>query len=173
MARTRNLKPAFFTNDKLAEVEPLGRLLFQGLWCHADREGRLLDRAKKLKAEILPYDDCDIEKLLTALAERGFIERYVVNEVHYIQVVTFTKHQRPHFKEGDSELPAPTQVGASQNSARNKSVLVSPLTLNPSSLTLNPQDGIPKSVLDRNAKDRASMIEAARLRGFVCQTGKT
>ena len=37
--RARNLKPGFFKNETLAEIEPLGRLLFQGLWCMADREG--------------------------------------------------------------------------------------------------------------------------------------
>ena len=28
----RNIKPAFFDNDELAENDPLGRLLFIGLW---------------------------------------------------------------------------------------------------------------------------------------------
>ena len=36
MARARNIKPAFFDNDELAENEPLGRLLFIGLWTLAD-----------------------------------------------------------------------------------------------------------------------------------------
>ena len=71
MARARNLKPAFFTNDLLAEIEPLGRLLFQGLWCLADREGRLVDRPKRIKAELFPYDDADVDVLLSALAARG------------------------------------------------------------------------------------------------------
>jgi hypothetical protein len=106
MARTRNLKPSFFTNDSLAEIDPLGRLLFQGLWCIADRDGRLLDRPKKIKVEILPFDDCDVEQYLKQLSARGFIERYVVDEVHYIQIVKFTKHQHPHPRETASEIPA-------------------------------------------------------------------
>ena len=107
MARSRNLKPGFFTNDVLAEVEPLGRLLFQGLWCHADREGRLHDRPKKLKVEILPYDECDLERLLNELASRGFIFRYEANENKYIQIINFSKHQNPHVKESASTIPAP------------------------------------------------------------------
>ena len=63
MARMRTIKPGFFTNDVLAEVEPLGRILFAGLWTVADRAGRLEERPKKLKAELLPYDDCDVESL--------------------------------------------------------------------------------------------------------------
>jgi hypothetical protein len=48
MARSRNIKPGFFTNDELAECHPLGRLLFAGLWTIADKRG-LDDRPKKLK----------------------------------------------------------------------------------------------------------------------------
>ena len=112
MARARNLKPAFFTNDLLAEIEPLGRLLFQGLWCLADREGRLVDRPKRIKAELLPYDDADVDVLLSALATRGFILRYECEGGRYIQVVKFAKHQNPHCKETASTLPAPDSPGA-------------------------------------------------------------
>lgn len=94
-------------NDRLAEIEPLGRILFAGLWCHADREGRMLDRSKKLKAEILPYDSCDIEKLLDSLTGKGFIVRYDIDGERFIQISNFTKHQRPHMKEPESLIPAP------------------------------------------------------------------
>lgn len=107
MPRTRSIKPGFFTNDQLAEIEPLGRLLFAGLWTQADRDGRLLDRPRKLKAELLPYDDCDADALLAQLAARGFIMRYVADGVALIQVVTWGKHQQPHINEKPSDLPAP------------------------------------------------------------------
>lgn len=107
MARSRNIKPGFFTNDELAEIEPLGRLLFAGLWTIADREGRLEDRPKKIKIEVLPYDDCDCDKLLQELHNRGFIVRYLVNGAQYIQIVNWSKHQNPHIKETASTIPAP------------------------------------------------------------------
>lgn len=107
MARARNLKPGFFTNEELAEVAPLGRILFAGLWTQADRAGRLEDRPRRLKAELLPYDDCDVDALLGALAERGFIVRYAVEGRRLLQIVQFTKHQNPHVREPDSTLPAP------------------------------------------------------------------
>ena len=113
MARLRTLKPGFFTNDALAEIEPLGRLLFQGLWCLADRAGRLEDRPRKIKAEVLPYDDCDADRLLSELAARGFIVRYEVAGLRYIQVVNFGKHQTPHIKEAESTIPAPDMHGES------------------------------------------------------------
>lgn len=107
VARARNIKPGFFTNDALAEIEPLGRLLFAGLWCIADREGRLEDRPKKIKAQTLPYDDCDIDSLLSALCSRGFVLRYKSGENYYIQIVNWHKHQNPHVKEQASTIPAP------------------------------------------------------------------
>lgn len=113
MARARSLKPGFFKNELLAEVEPLGRLLFQGLWCLADREGRLEDRPKRLKVEILPYDTCDVESLLQALRARGFIMRYEVDGQRYILVTNFTRHQNPHCKEAASSIPAPCEQQSS------------------------------------------------------------
>jgi len=105
MARSRNIKPAFFFNEQLAEVEPLGRILFIGLWTIADREGRLEDRPRKIKAEVLAYDDCDVDKLLTELHEKGFIVRYEVEGKKYIWIKKFSKHQNPHVKEAQSTIP--------------------------------------------------------------------
>jgi hypothetical protein len=113
MARARNLKPSFFTNDILAEIDPLGRILFQGLWCLADRAGRLEDRPKKIKAEVLPYDDCDADAYLSELHEKGFILRYAANGKRFIQVLAFTKHQNPHIKEAASTIPAPCENSTS------------------------------------------------------------
>ncbi|HHV63842.1 MAG TPA: DnaD domain protein [Peptococcaceae bacterium] len=107
MARARNIKPGFFLNDELAECDPLARLLFAGLWCIADREGRLEDRPKRIKAEVLPYDDCDVDQLLEQLAKHGFIIRYEVDGNQYIQVTNFSKHQNPHVKEAASIIPPP------------------------------------------------------------------
>ena len=108
MARARNIKPGFFMNDVLAAVQPLGRLLFIGLWTIADREGRLEDRPLRIKAEVLPYDNCDIVSLLDQLETNGFIKRYTVDDADYIQIINFTKHQNPHHREKESEIPAPS-----------------------------------------------------------------
>lgn len=113
MSRARNIKPGFFKNDLLAECSPLARILFVGLWCEADREGRLEDRAKRIKAECLPYDDCDVSALLDELNVRGFIFRYEVNGSQYIAIPEFLKHQNPHCKEQASSIPAPEKHSAS------------------------------------------------------------
>lgn len=110
MARSRNIKPGFFTNDVLSEVQPLGRLLFAGLWTLADREGRLECRVKRIKAAVLPYDECDVDALLTELQMRDFILRYAVGKDEFIQVLNFAKHQNPHKNESESEIPAPEEI---------------------------------------------------------------
>ncbi|CAB5212767.1 hypothetical protein UFOVP191_18 [uncultured Caudovirales phage] len=137
MARSRNIKPSFFTNDKLSECAPLARILFVGLWTVADRGGRLEDRPKKIKAEVLPYDDCDCDKLLNELSSYGFIVRYTHGENQYIQVVNFEKHQNPHIKESASTIPAPDLHGAN-------TILAQPLT---DSLLLIPDSPIPRRVV--------------------------
>ena len=114
VSRARNIKPGFFKNDVLAECDPLARILFAGLWCEADRAGRLEDRPKKIKAECLPYDQCDIEVLLGQLVTQGFIVRYEVGGRRYIQILAFTKHQNPHKNEAPSSIPAPELYGASR-----------------------------------------------------------
>lgn len=109
MARSRNIKPGFFTNDELAECHPLGRLLFAGLWTIADKEGRLDDRPKKIKAMLLPFDEADCDALLQQLNDHKFIIRYRVNGECYIQISNWKKHQNPHCKEAASEIPEPLE----------------------------------------------------------------
>lgn len=114
MARSRNIKPAFFTNEDLAEQPYEARLLFAGLWCVADREGRLEDRPKKIKMAIFPGDSVDVERMLQKLHEAKLILRYEVEGARYIQVIKFKKHQSPHFKEPPSTIPEPQALPASK-----------------------------------------------------------
>ena len=109
MARSRNIKPGFFKNENLADLDPLARLLFAGLWTLADRDGRLENRPKRIKVEILPYDECSIEELLAELegGREQFIFCYEVDGEQYIQINNFLKHQNPHHKEQESTIPAP------------------------------------------------------------------
>ena len=108
MARSRNIKPGFFTNEHLADLPFECRLLFIGLWTLADREGRLEDRPKRIKAAIFPYNDVDVDASLRELEENEevFIVRYEVDGSNYIQINNFVKHQSPHHKEVASTIPA-------------------------------------------------------------------
>lgn len=110
MPRLRTLKPEFFTHEGLGELPPLARLLFQGLWCYADRAGRLEDRPRYFKTVILPYDDCDTEALLRLLERARFIVRYEAEGLRLIAIPNFAKHQQPHVKEKASTLPEPPRT---------------------------------------------------------------
>lgn len=106
MARARNIKPALFTNEILGVGHPLCTLLFQGLWLLADRSGRLEDRPLRIKAEIFPYREADVDAMLHWLAHKGFIVRYQAEGKAFIEVLNFTKHQNPHKNEKESEIPS-------------------------------------------------------------------
>lgn len=127
MARSRNIKPGFFSNEHLAEVDFATRLLFIGMWTEADREGRLEDRPRRLKMALFPADNVDIDAMLYSLHDLEFIDRYSVNGRNYIQVVNWAKHQNPHLKEAKSTIPekpvvepCPVKTGASTMQAPDK-----------------------------------------------------
>lgn len=112
--RARNLKPSFFKNELLATSDPIYAWVFEGLWCLADREGRLEDRPRRIHLEINAGRAFEgTESALNWLTENGFLLRYEVAGKRYIQVLNFTKHQNPHIREPASEIPAPDKHGAS------------------------------------------------------------
>lgn len=112
MARSRNIKPGFFQNEFMASKRPEVQLLFLGLLTIADREGRLEDRPVKIKGQIFPFQDLDVNAALEELAtitdpfqDRPFIYRYEAGGRRYIQIVNFNKHQHIHPNEVASIIP--------------------------------------------------------------------
>jgi len=105
MARTRVIKPGFFKNEDIVELPFEYRLLFVGLWTLADREGRLEDRPKRIKMELFPADNVDVDHGLGELVRYGFIERYEADGVRVVTILKFAEHQKPHSTEKASELP--------------------------------------------------------------------
>lgn len=113
MARIRSVKMGFFRNEHLAAFSFAHRLLFEGLWIIADREGRLEDRPKRIKADLFPFDDdLNVGGMLSDLAagDDPFIERYIIEGRNYIQVLNFARHQRPNSREPESEIPSKYQL---------------------------------------------------------------
>lgn len=108
MARARNIKPGLAANAELAECSIWARYLFALLPTIADREGRLEDRPKQIKGELLRFDSQDAESLLDELAEHRFIIRYRNPEGRWIQITKFWKHQTPHYSEKRSVIKPPT-----------------------------------------------------------------
>jgi hypothetical protein len=117
VARIRTIKPDFFLHEGLFDLEqetgfPI-RVAFAGLWCQCDREGRFKWQPRRLKTQVLPYDDHDFSRVLDALTTRGFIVKYTVKSVEYGQIPTFKDHQVINAREKQSVLPDPNSGAAS------------------------------------------------------------
>ena len=104
--RARNIKPGFFDNEQIGETSMTARLLFIGLWCMADRDGIVEYRPQKLKIKIFPYDSLNVIKFLEELSQHGLIVIWTDNDKigQFIEIPTFTKHQKPHPNEKSSNL---------------------------------------------------------------------
>ena len=113
MPRIRYLKPEFFKDEDLATLNFQTRLFFAGLWNFADKLGRLEERPLRLKVEIFPYDNVDINNCLDLLSKpkngsgKPFIQRYEIDGQKYIQILKWEDHQKPHHTEKESTIPAP------------------------------------------------------------------
>lgn len=162
MARARNIKPAFFTSEQLADSCPLGRLLFIGMWTLADFKGDFEWKARTIKIQILPWDNCDINQLAINLDKSGLVRFYSDGDKVFVNIPNFEKHQNPHKNERDkgSDIPVYSESmrqaidlqGLTINRdlsglKRNDSASdrADSLILNPDSLLLNPETVIPKS----------------------------
>jgi hypothetical protein len=109
--RIRTIKPEFFTHEAIFDAElefklPL-RIAFVGLWCAADREGRFRWEPRRLGVQIMPYDKVDFSRVLDALATRGFIRQYRVDEGVFGWIPSFSRHQVINNRERESDLPEP------------------------------------------------------------------
>ena len=124
MARVRLINPGFFRHEELAELPLVARYTFIGLWTIADREGRLEDRPRRIKADLFPYeaDPVDMEAVLSQLADAGFIQRYDLDGRRIIWIPKFLDHQKPHPRESKSVLapPRPTRGEPKVNPRQDK-----------------------------------------------------
>jgi hypothetical protein len=100
LPRIRNIKPEFWTDEKLVELGPWERLLFIGLWNFADDDGFLAYSPKRIKMQIFPADDVDLVALLEVLTEHSLITHYMCSDrsgsTHVIRVTNWAKHQKPN-----------------------------------------------------------------------------
>lgn len=104
MARIRTIKPEFFTSDDICALSPRARLLYIGLWCEADREGRLVWAPRGFKRRYLPDDDCDIDALCRELTDRTLVRLYGDGLAF---IPAFATHQHVNPREAASRLAPP------------------------------------------------------------------
>jgi hypothetical protein len=94
MARIRNIKPDFWTDEKLVELEPVERLLFIGLWNFSDDEGFLPFSPKRIKMQIFPGDSLEISVALQSLISIGALTLYDYGDGQVLHVTNWAKHQK-------------------------------------------------------------------------------
>lgn len=167
--RARNIKPSIFKNEILGTADPLLTILFEGLWCEADRDGRLEDRPLRLKAEILPYrNDADVDTMLNWLSLNGFIARYEAQNTKVIQVLKFSDHQRPHNNEVASVLPSMDAIKHNQGkkpaqprkkALRSDSLLSDSGSLIPDTTMREPRAFDPNSISGLNLEAWSQWVE--------------
>jgi hypothetical protein len=109
MARIRTIKPEFFTSDDICALSPLARLLYIGLWCEADREGRMVWMPRVFKRRYLPDDPCDVEALAGELLTRDLVVLYGEG---LACIPSFARHQHVNPREAASKLPPPDVADA-------------------------------------------------------------
>jgi uncharacterized phage protein (TIGR02220 family) len=115
LLRIRTVKPGFFWDEDLAKYPPLCRIFLEGLWCAADKMGRLEDRPMMLHRLILPYErEGELaEEFLGLLSSPGpirgskYINRYEMGGKRYIQLLNFLEDHRPGKFEPPSAIPSP------------------------------------------------------------------
>ena len=93
MPRNRMIKPDFWIDEKLSEVSRDARLLYIGLWSFSYDNGVQEYNPRKIKAQIFPYDNLDIEILLNELIGK-FVTIYDnKNGKKLLYINNFNKHQ--------------------------------------------------------------------------------
>lgn len=108
MARIRSIKPEYWLDRKLAKgASRDARLLYIGLWNHADEHGRLHGDPAVIKGQVFPYDAVDILALLAELVAIGRVQSYDFDGDPYLFLPKLAKHQRLEASKSASRLPEP------------------------------------------------------------------
>jgi hypothetical protein len=105
--RIRSIKPQFFLDSKILDLPPLARLLFIGLWCCADREGRMHYDPRELRRQVLPDETQAVfDEMFGALTAANLVRLYAVESSSYVDIPHFLAHQVPYHKEQPSVIPS-------------------------------------------------------------------
>jgi hypothetical protein len=114
MGRIRTVKPELAKHEVLFDLEQETGLPIRFAWVMlftvCDREGRFEWRPRRLKTDIIPYDDIDVSRVLDAWVTRGLVVKYRVGDAWFGCIPTFTKHQVINNREAASDLPDPASA---------------------------------------------------------------
>jgi len=97
MARTRSIKPEFWSDEKLSAISRDARLTFIGLWCVSDDYGVTKGHPVWLKNQLFPYDDVKTDVFKKWLKELVGIDALRPFEHHgekFYHIKNFKSHQK-------------------------------------------------------------------------------
>lgn len=94
MPRIRNIKPDFWTDEKLVELSPWARLLFIGLWNFADDEGYMPYSPRKIKMQVFPAESLEISVPLSELYRARVIDLYDSEIGQVLHITHWDRHQK-------------------------------------------------------------------------------
>lgn len=108
--RIRSLKPEFFHSEQVSHLSFGARILYEGMWCFADDNGRGRANTRLLKAAIFPLDDHigieDVGQLYNEVAGSGMVHAYQSGTKDYYHVVDWNENQSAAFRRGKPIHPA-------------------------------------------------------------------
>jgi hypothetical protein len=163
MARIRTVKPEFWTDEKVVECSIPARLLFIGLFNFANDKGCLERSPRRIKMQVFPADSMDCEPLLQELINHGLLTEYSVNDVQYLHISGFLKHQKIN-RPSQTNIPAPPSFNDNSVSHGNKRGDDSPNAHGGlSEDSMNPHGGITdgKEGKGKDLKDKTPHIDRA------------
>lgn len=94
MARIRTIKPEFWTDETIVELDYADRLLFIGLWNFADDQGYLPLRPKRIKMQVFPGDEFDVLAALRRLWESSLLSLYACPDGLLLHIRNWSRHQK-------------------------------------------------------------------------------
>lgn len=108
--KIRSIRPEFFSDAKMAQLSAYARLLYIGLWCYVDDEGRGEYLPKKIEGDIFPHETIALDELWAELESLDRVRRYTVGDREYFHIPSSGDHQKPNRK-WESKLPPPPPDG--------------------------------------------------------------
>lgn len=108
----RIIKESICTSNNIDSLSPMEEIFFYRLIVNCDDYGRLDARPQILRAKCFPLKidqvkDSDVNAWTEALVKAGLIITYTVNDILYLQMATWRKHQQ--VRASKSKYPAPDE----------------------------------------------------------------
>ncbi len=162
--RARWLKPEFFTDKKIGQLDPVTALVFQALWCWADDGGTAQADPEVIKAQVFYRWSAvtvpGITGALHTLSALGRVTVYRVGDEAFARIWNWERHQAVH-KPSKFRYPKPEH-----ELIRNSAALVpeSPVTSVEIPTARIPDSQTPRVPLSRERKKpRHEVVKASWL----------